>query len=498
MLPALRRVRVLGVDVSMRCPGIASVRLLPKQDDDGRLVGASWTVDAGLALPSASGASILQSAAVLHQTCAAVWEDNSMKHASNNGFSHGEVVGAAVEGFMQDFMAGRFRTQSLFLLAQLNGITVYNLWRDFNTAPVVLMPNAVRRRLHSPSSRGAVAEDAALDCFLGTDASHVATDTAVKRAIVRRIACLDGGVKWPRKGSWSAGEPARIARRPAGDEGHPTPSEAMHAGDAECVEDWAFDVADAAAVGVAASCAALEAELAVRAAHLEALVGGVPGAASDQCQVARIGAAVLGCAGKAVRARWGAEGAAERLGRVRVAVGAAWVQALAEAAEEARSGHGASATPHTPPGSPQASAELPQWCSACHGSSCACMPNSPRPRGARKDRERGSHTSMAQGVLVWPWGGVPAGLQRLVGQTFEHAAEASTRPRTRPHTRLGMHEGDFLVLGDTPTKAANAVRTAARVAATAVTARVDGLLLDAGIRSVLDAVATGEAKEDDI
>jgi hypothetical protein len=412
----------------------------------------------------------------LEQTCSSVWQGPEERASPNVNDSSDEVWGSAVEGFMQQFAAGRFRTQSLFLLAQLNGIAAFNTWMRTGSAPVVIMPNAVRRRLQAPSSKEAVAEDAAI-AACGTTQRAVSTTAdkslAGKRAVLRRVRWLDRGVHWPSKGSWdSKGEAALTRERPTLEEASPTAAIAamnVH------VEDWALDVADAAAVGITASCHALEVELAISPAHLMALhTGSHPDLSMGACEAVRLGAAVMGFASKAARARLAACADASAVTRLHGAVGVAWLQALRDAADSARSSHGPAPTPHL-----QAqNTSVRQWCrqGACH-----CVPTA-------KGEEQ-SPAGLAHSLLGWPWGGVPAGIQKRVFELFDKAAAAAENPRTRPHTRLGLQEGDAAVLGESSAKAAAAVRAAARGAAVAVNSRVDKLLLEAGIQDVLDAAA---------
>ena len=49
-----------------------------------------------------------------------------------------------IEKYLQMFGAATFRTQSLFYLAEINGIIQYKCWEDFNILPQTFHPSTAR------------------------------------------------------------------------------------------------------------------------------------------------------------------------------------------------------------------------------------------------------------------------------------------------------------------------------------------------------------------
>jgi hypothetical protein len=260
-----RTLRVLALDVSMRSTGVAITQFSP---------AGGWQVRHSEVVESRQGESVLQTARLIRERVAPLLAPSAEP-----------VHGCAVEGFMQSFASGGFRTQSLFRLAQLNGIVSFALWELSKRPPIVLMPNRVRSILSVPSSNACKAQEEA-------SVGRTLSSSPLKRTIVRRMRSLD-----PRF-------------LPEVDEF----GEEHSPGD--------FDRADAAMLGVAA-CA-----LGFEGIHARGLGG-------DRLQQP------MGVMGKAVLEN-GSVGARRMASDPRVceAVGAAWVAALDDVSHASRSGHG--------------------------------------------------------------------------------------------------------------------------------------------------------------
>lgn len=460
----VKRMCALGIDVSTRCPGLAGVVADLATGPKGQIEAVTWTFVSGSADSVPSGTSVLQTGTATTLSAARHW-------AGLNPADGDTMAVGAVEGFMMNFAAGRFRTQGLFLLAQLNGIVSHGLWQTTGAPPLVLMPNAVRGVLDIPSAGSAEEEEEVLWARAeeagapprGGPAS--AAVTPVKRAVLRRVAAtMTGPVKWPMARSAAAPAAGRAALS------------ALETADGAAPE--AFDMADAAALGVAATLHGVMAVMALRPDALEAALdaartpkadpraitpgdgtrgcddGGCSGACRAECPesvAARLGALVVSHSTKAaVAAFLGAPEGQRR--RCAVAVGTAWMEAVDGACLSARAGHGGKPTEWPAGGREQAQAagaRPPGVPDGCGGS--------------------GRAAAAIASVGAWPWGGVSAESRAGAEAALAKAAAAARSTRTRQTTRMGLTVDDAPVLepivpalGLGITAAAKAVRAEAK------------------------------------
>lgn len=146
------------------------------------------------------------------------------------------VQAVFIEDFLRGFKSGRFQTRGLFALAQMNGITAYNVWRLTRCRPRFVSPNEVRTYFGIRQSsaleleaaqRAAISEpEEEADHDASSESESEATpassrtrgafitevfppiprdplaqrnvETAVKRASVRRVAAAFPDMTWPR------------------------------------------------------------------------------------------------------------------------------------------------------------------------------------------------------------------------------------------------------------------------------------------------------------
>lgn len=489
-LHGVRALSVAGLDVSMRSTGAAVVQVALGGLGQSRFEHLQWRVPELGTVPAKPGASVLETGAAISDRAA------HLDGVSNGSGLDAPYYGCAIEGFMQNFAAGRFRTQSLFLLAQLNALAANALWANGGRPPLVLMPNAVRALLLVPTLSECEKEEEALYRALGRDLPPPpppgSQSAALKRAVLRRIALMDQDACWPLRGPPAVSMSVNdlVALHGAGG----TP--ALHCRLralvqlTESVADEAFDMADAAGVAAAAalnavgvftatSADALEAALArhrvARAASAEdeqALLDVARGARA-LCPDACPEAAELPCAGRATAAtgalvaRHGTKASVAALGamdegtRVRVcaALGAAWLKALGLASDASRAGHGRQPTGWKP------------WADVGSGT------------GAHAECSQCQHVGPSLETLgAWPWGGVPADQAKSTMDILSAAVAKASNARTRHNTRLGLKPSDVEVVEPI----LGGLRLGATAAAAAVRLEVERHMLESGIRDAIN------------
>jgi hypothetical protein len=140
---------------------IARTPCLPQRYHLGVDVSSSHV---GLALLASDG-STLHTAVCTSKKASNMWEFAGIACSAMHGFVAGrQLASATVEEALKHFAAGRFSSQGVFKLAQLNAIIVHEL-RTTAAAPVRLVtPNAVRALWDVPAAvraAAAVAADAA-------------------------------------------------------------------------------------------------------------------------------------------------------------------------------------------------------------------------------------------------------------------------------------------------------------------------------------------------
>ena len=116
----MQQERFLGLDISTRSTGYAIV------DGSGRLHGH------GLMTPNqATGRCIFEIGRKLESDLQRLKDPEMIYHVG-------------IEDFMKTYFAGRFHTQGLFKLAQLNGIVSYTCYDLFQTKPIHVHPSTAR------------------------------------------------------------------------------------------------------------------------------------------------------------------------------------------------------------------------------------------------------------------------------------------------------------------------------------------------------------------
>ncbi|KAA0150648.1 hypothetical protein FNF31_06967 [Cafeteria roenbergensis] len=457
-LRGVQAISVAGLDVSMRSTGAAVVQVVLGGSGAARTEGLRWKVPELGTVPAKPGASILETGAAI------------AKRAEHlGGVSRGPELrmplhGCAIEGFMQSFVAGRFRTQSLFLLAQLNGLAANALWDVGGAPPLVLMPNAVRALLLVPTLSECEKEEEALYRALGREPPPPpdpgAASAALKRAVLRRIAMMDQDAAWPVRGpSAASASVTDLVRRHSPPGAEATQRRRLEALLllTESVSDEAFDMADAAGVATAAALNAIgvltatsspslklalarhrqarsasaEDEQALLDVEPDARALGSPccrqeGLDGPPCagrRAAEIGALIARHGTKASVAALGAADAETRV-RLCAALGAAWLKALAQAGDTARAGHGKLPTGWKPGAGTEPDAGSEAECPRC------------------------KHVGMSLGALgAWPWGGVSPALAKATIDNLSAAVAKAANAKTRQSSRLGLKQPDVELLG---------------------------------------------------